>query len=97
MRRSHMAAALLKDGADILDIGAASSNPDARPVAPETEIARLNQVMPALKKRARSFRSTVFRRQCSAGRLPQDMDYLNDIHGFADPRALSRTGGSPSS
>ena len=41
--------ALLKDGADILDIGAASSNPESKPVPVETEIARLGSVIPPLK------------------------------------------------
>ncbi len=35
------AEALVRDGADIIDIGAASSNPDSEPLAPEAEIARL--------------------------------------------------------
>ena len=45
MRRLRMRAHLLADGADILDLGAASSNPDAKPVAPEIEIARLAPVV----------------------------------------------------
>src|ERR1700722_8084089 len=39
---------LLADGADILDIGAASSHPDAGPVPPQTEIARLAAIVPTL-------------------------------------------------
>ena len=35
---------LLAEGADILDVGAASSHPDASPVPPEIEIARLAAV-----------------------------------------------------
>jgi dihydropteroate synthase type 2 len=41
------AQALADDGADIIDIGAASSNPDAGAVAPEVEIARLASVISA--------------------------------------------------
>src|SRR6185312_13646736 len=50
------AQAMAQVGADIIDIGAASSNPDAVPVAPEVQ----------------------------RWALGQGVDYLNDIHGFAD-------------
>ena len=43
--------ALISDGADILDIGPASSHPDAGHVPAETEIARLAQVLPPLLKK----------------------------------------------
>ena len=43
---------LLADGADIIDIGAASSHPDAAPVPPEIEIARLAAAQAALGKAA---------------------------------------------
>ncbi|MBV8798575.1 MAG: dihydropteroate synthase, partial [Alphaproteobacteria bacterium] len=41
---------LVSDGADIIDLGAASSNPDAKPVSAEVEIARLAAVVDALKQ-----------------------------------------------
>ena len=40
--------ALIAGGADVLDIGAASSNPKAVAVGAKTEIARLKKVVPAL-------------------------------------------------
>ena len=40
---------LAGDGADVIDLGAASSNPDAVPVSPELQIARLAPVASALK------------------------------------------------
>ena len=40
---------LVDDGADILDIGAESTRPDAVPVTAEEEFARLEKVLPALK------------------------------------------------
>ena len=45
------AEAMAQVGADIIDIGAASSNPDAQSVTPEVEIARLGAVVP--KRHAR--------------------------------------------
>src|SRR5690242_20419775 len=44
------ARAMMAGGADALDIGAASSNPEAAAVAPEIEIARLEAVVPELMK-----------------------------------------------
>jgi dihydropteroate synthase type 2 len=75
---------LLKEGADILDIGAASSHPDAKRVPPETEIARLSSVVPALKARGASLSVDSFSLPVQRWALAQGLDYLNDIHGFPD-------------
>jgi dihydropteroate synthase type 2 len=77
--------AMLHDGADILDIGAASSNPDAKPVALETEIARLASVVPALKAMGASISIDSFVPEVQRWAIAQGVDYLNDIHGFAEP------------
>ena len=77
--------ALLKDGADILDIGAASSNPDSKPVSPAVEIARLESVMPALKAEGAVISVDSFAPQVQRWALGQGVDYLNDVHGFAEP------------
>jgi dihydropteroate synthase type 2 len=79
------ASAMAQSGADIIDIGAASSHPDAQPVAPETEIARLAAVIPALKEKGLSLSVDSFAPQVQHWALGQGIDYLNDIHGFPDP------------
>jgi len=76
---------LLTDGADIIDIGAASSHPDAGPVPPETEIARLEALVPALHDVGASLSIDSFSTPVQRWALAQGVDYLNDIHGFADP------------
>jgi dihydropteroate synthase type 2 len=76
---------LLAEGADILDIGAASSHPDAAPVPPETEIARLAALVPALHDSGASLSIDSFSTPVQRWALEQGVDYLNDIHGFADP------------
>ena len=78
------AQALAQSGADIIDIGAASSNPDATPVDVQTEIARLAAVVPALKQKGLSLSVDSFATEVQRWALEQDVDYLNDIHGFAD-------------
>ena len=42
---------LMAEGADVIDLGPASSNPDAAPVSSDTEIARIAPVLDALKSR----------------------------------------------
>jgi dihydropteroate synthase type 2 len=86
---------LTADGADAIDIGAASSNPDAQPVAPETEIMRLSAVLPVLKARGVSVSIDSFNPAVQRFALAQGVDYLNDIHGFPDDAlypALAKSG-----
>lgn len=78
------AQALADAGADIIDIGAASSNPDAGVVPPELEIARLAAVVPALKAKGLSLSIDSFAPEVQRWALGQGVDYLNDIHGFPD-------------
>ncbi len=75
--------ALATDGADVLDIGAASSNPDSQPVPPEREIARLAAVLPALAGIPLSI--DTFSLPVQRWALAQNVAWLNDIQGFADP------------
>jgi dihydropteroate synthase type 2 len=76
--------ALIADGADALDIGAASSNPDSGAVAPEVEIERLSAVIPALRERGVSLSIDTFSTPVQRWTLGQGVDWINDIHGFAD-------------
>jgi dihydropteroate synthase type 2 len=76
---------LLADSADIIDIGAASSHPDAAPVSPQTEIARLEAIVPALHDVGASLSIDSYSTEVQRWALGQGVDYLNDIHGFADP------------
>ena len=78
------AQALAQSGADIIDIGAASSHPDAQAVAPEVEITRLEAVVPELKAKGLSLSIDTFATPVQRWALKQDVDYLNDIHGFPD-------------
>ena len=88
------AQALAQSGADIIDIGAASSNPDATPVDAQTEIARLAAVVPALKQKGLSLSVDSFATEVQRWALEQDVDYFNDIHGFADAALYPELAGS---
>lgn len=77
------ARAMVQSGAGIIDIGAASSNPDSQPVPPDVEIERLAAVLPRLTGLSLSI--DTFSTPVQRWALGQGVDYLNDIHGFADP------------
>ena len=78
------AQAMAQSGADIIDIGAASSNPDSISVASDVEIARLAAVVPELKVKGLSLSIDSFSSDVQRWALAEGVDYLNDIHGFAD-------------
>ena len=89
------ARALMESGADILDLGAASSNPDAKAVARDVEIARLAPVVTALKKNAQAISIDSFSIEVQRWALEQNVGYLNDIQGFPEPAlypVLARSG-----
>lgn len=77
------ARALLGQGADVIDVGAAASNPNAAPVPPETEIARLAPIVAALAGVPLSIDS--FSPAVQSWALTQPVAYLNDVRGFPEP------------
>lgn len=76
---------LVKDGATVLDLGAAASNPEAKPVSAEEEIARLAPVVKVLKKEGIALSIDSFSSDVQRWALAQGVAYLNDIHGFPHP------------
>jgi dihydropteroate synthase len=80
---------LLKDGADILDIGGESSRPGAAPVDADTELAR---VVPVLETAVRlGCPVSVDTRRAEVMRAALDLgaDIINDISALRDPGALA--------
>jgi dihydropteroate synthase type 2 len=77
------ARALAKD-ADVLDLGAASSNPNAKAVSADVEIVRLAPVVVALKADKRAISIDTFAPDVQRWALEHGVDYLNDIQGFPD-------------
>jgi dihydropteroate synthase type 2 len=75
---------LLQEGADILDLGAASSHPDSALVSAEEELRRLKPVLAALKKQGASISLDSFSSSVQLFGLAQEVDYLNDVSGFMD-------------
>jgi len=87
---------LLKEGADILDIGGESSRPGAQPVSPEDELVR---VMPVLEAALQlqcpvsidTAKTEVMRRALDLG-----VDIVNDINALRALGAMDVVAGHPS-
>lgn len=77
--------ALMADGADVLDIGAASSNPQSKGVPADVEIARLAPVVAALQREGVKLSIDTFSPEVQRWALARGVDTLNDIQGFPDP------------
>src|SRR5215475_10107382 len=69
------ARALAKE-ADGIDLGAASSRPDAVPVAPEVEIARLWPVVDAMKREGVTLSIDTFAPEVQRWAIAQDVAFL---------------------
>ena len=75
---------LVADGADALDVGAASSNPSSEPVPPYLEIGRLAAIVLAAKERGWKVSIDSFASETQLWALDEGVAYVNDIQGFPD-------------
>lgn len=75
---------LVAAGADIIDLGPASSHPDAKPVTAEEEIRRIAPVMEALTARGIAISVDSFLPQTQRCAMRLGAAFLNDIQGFPD-------------
>lgn len=75
---------LVSEGADVIDLGPASSNPDAVPVPPSEEMRRLASVVEALAADGIPLSVDSFHAETQAYALSRGVLYLNDIQGFAE-------------
>ena len=80
---------LLATGANVIDLGAVASNPDAARIPVEAEIARLAPVIAHLHARGAVVSVDAFRPEVQLDALARGVAFLNDIHGF--PHASVRS------
>lgn len=73
---------LIKDGADIIDLGAASSNPLTKEVRPQEEINRLKPVIDSLLSQNIPVSIDTFKSEVQKYALQNNVPYVNDIQGF---------------
>lgn len=78
---------LRNEGADFIELGAASSHPDARPVAPEVELERLSPVLDVLLADGAPVAIDSFQPAVQLYCAARGAAMLNDTRGFADQQA----------
>ncbi|HEX3954769.1 MAG TPA: dihydropteroate synthase [Stellaceae bacterium] len=78
------AQALIADGADIVELGAAASNVASNPVSPQEEIKRLDPVVAALTASAVPLAIDTCQPEVQRFAMARGIAYLNDIKGFPD-------------
>lgn len=81
---------LAKNGADIIDLGAASSNPDGKAVPADVEIARLAPAVAALKAKGIPVSVDTFSPEVQLWALEQNVEFINDVQGFRHPEIYGR-------
>ncbi len=75
---------LIRDGADILELGPASSHPDAQPVSAEEQIARLGPVLDAFEDATIPISIDATNSEVIRFALRSRAVMLNDVRGFGD-------------
>jgi dihydropteroate synthase type 2 len=76
---------LLAEGAYVIDVGAASSHPDAKAVDAAEERRRLDPIIDELRRRGATVSVDTFSPETQRHCLARDVDMINDVDGFADP------------
>ena len=80
---------LANDGADIVELGPSSSNPDAREVSPDEELRRIEPLLAALAARRIAIAVDSFQletqRYCARRSGAGEIALLNDVEGFPNP------------
>jgi dihydropteroate synthase len=86
---------LLKDGADILDIGGESSRPGAEPVPLEDELARVLPVLRAAVSLGVPISVDSYKPEVMRAALELGVDIVNDIKALREPGALDVVAAHP--
>ena len=79
-------------GADVLDLGAESTHPDAEDVAAAEEIRRLEPVVGALVEQGAVVSIDTTKAEVMREMVAMGATWLNDVNGFRDPEALEVAG-----
>jgi len=83
---------LVADGADFVDIGAESSQPDAHDVPPAEQLERLTPLVRTLKQEGVRISIDTHRPDVMRAMLALGVDVINDITALRDPAAVELLG-----
>lgn len=79
---------LIKDGADIIDVGAESTRPNSTPISVDEELSRLEKILPAIKNLDVPLSIDTYKPEVAAQALEWGADIINDIRGLEDLRMV---------
>ncbi len=79
---------LVAQGADMIDIGAESSNPDGQKISAQEEIERLTPVIESLKQEGIKISIDTYKPEVMEHVISLDADMINDVTGLRDPAAI---------
>lgn len=79
---------LRADGADIVDLGAESTHPEAERVSADEEIERLSPVVSALKRDGALVSVDTYKPPVMRAVLALGADLINDVRGLREPGAI---------
>ncbi len=89
-RAARHARDLLADGAHWIELGAASSHPDAADIAPSQEIEALEQVLVRLEDVIERVGVDTWKPDVQRYCIDRDVAFINDISGFEETQLHSR-------
>lgn len=80
---------MISDGADILDVGAESTRPDAKVIGVDEEIARLEKILPVIKNLGVPISIDTYKPEVAEFSLERGANIINDVHGLEDSRMIA--------
>jgi dihydropteroate synthase type 2 len=89
------AKAMMQAGADGIDVGAESTHPDSEDVDAAEELRRLVPVLRSLKEWGIPVSVDTWKAPVMEAVLPLGVTWINDVHGFRDPRSLDAVRNHP--
>lgn len=84
----------IRDGADVIDIGAESTRPGATPLTAAEEWQRLQPVLENLPKTGVAYSVDTYHPENATRALALGVDWINDVTGFASSDMISAVKGS---
>ncbi|MDX1958626.1 MAG: dihydropteroate synthase [Leptospiraceae bacterium] len=79
---------LFHDGAHVIDIGAQSSNPDAKKISSDEEWSRIQPLIPILKQKKIPISIDTYRKEVIEKSILANVDYINCINSFKEEESL---------
>lgn len=86
---------LWRDGADVIDVGAESTHPDAEDVSAGEEIARLTPVVTALLAAGMQVSVDTVKPAVMRAMTRLGVQWINDVAGLRDPEAIAAVAAAP--